>query len=115
MERIRHYNPDMRLLLSFRDPVERAFSQWCMERERRADTPEFAEAIRAVAPHDVGHGPRRRPASLTARSSAAATTAEQLAHVLELFPAGQVLALDYHRTFKDPEPVAGPDHRPDRY
>lgn len=31
LERIRAYNPDMRLILMLRDPVERAWSHWRME------------------------------------------------------------------------------------
>jgi len=39
------YDPDLRLVASFRDPIERAFSQWSMERERKNRYPEFSEAI----------------------------------------------------------------------
>ncbi|MGH6889594.1 MAG: sulfotransferase [Rhizomicrobium sp.] len=45
-ERIRAYNPDMRFIFLFRDPVERAFSQWCMEFARGRETLTFGEAIR---------------------------------------------------------------------
>ena len=100
MERIKTYNPDVRLVFSFRDPVERAFSQWCMERERRASTWDFARTIRAVRPKewprtasDVGEPYR----AMVARGY----YGQQLAHVLELFPAEQILPLDYHRTFRD--------------
>jgi hypothetical protein len=44
LERIRDYNPDMLLIAIFRDPVERLFSQWVMNRNRwpgSADWPEF--------------------------------------------------------------------------
>ena len=34
-----HYDPDLRLLASFRDPLERAFSQWSMERPAMPATP----------------------------------------------------------------------------
>ena len=100
MERIKAYNPDMRIVLTFRDPVERAYSQWCMEKERRAGTPEFAEAIRAALPTRWP-----RTASEAGRPHRAYVGrgyyGQQLAHVLELFPAQHVLSLDYHRVFTD--------------
>ena len=37
LRRMHAYNPDMKLIASFRDPIERAFSQWCMERWSEAD------------------------------------------------------------------------------
>jgi hypothetical protein len=39
------YNPDMRLIASFRDPIERAFSQWQMDYARTKRFPQFAQAI----------------------------------------------------------------------
>ncbi|MEJ7725892.1 MAG: sulfotransferase [Actinomycetes bacterium] len=100
MERIKAYNPDMRLVLSFRDPVERAFSQWSMNKDRRAITPEFAVAIREVRPTSLP-----RTAQEAGRQSRAFVGrgyySEQLARVLDLFPAEQVVLLDYHRLFKD--------------
>ncbi len=44
--RIRDYNPAAKLIFIFRDPFERAYSQWCMEYARAAETLPFAEAIR---------------------------------------------------------------------
>lgn len=51
IERIRKYNPQIKLIVVFRDPIDRAWSHWCMEYARGADTAPFAEAIR--------HGRRR--------------------------------------------------------
>lgn len=45
LERMRRYNPDMLLVASFRDPIERAFSQWSMGRKQKNAYPEFTEAI----------------------------------------------------------------------
>ncbi len=45
LERMRRYNPDMQLIASFRDPIERAFSQWSMGRRQRNAYPEFSQAI----------------------------------------------------------------------
>jgi len=45
LERMRAFNPDMLLVASFRDPIERAFSQWSMGRKQRNAYPEFSRAI----------------------------------------------------------------------
>jgi hypothetical protein len=46
-ERIRSYNPDAKLVVLFRDPIERAYSHWRMEVSRNAETLSFSEAIRS--------------------------------------------------------------------
>lgn len=46
LERIRAYNPDVRLIVILRDPVERAWSNWRMEYARGAETRPFAWCIR---------------------------------------------------------------------
>lgn len=46
LERIRAYNPAMKLILLFRDPVERAWSHWRMERSRGVEPLSFSDAIR---------------------------------------------------------------------
>ena len=43
--RIWSYNPAMKWILALRNPVERAFSAWNMEKERGADTLSFEDAI----------------------------------------------------------------------
>jgi hypothetical protein len=46
LERIAAYNPHMRLILIFRDPIERAWSHWKMEYARGAETEPFAWCVR---------------------------------------------------------------------
>lgn len=46
MERVRAYNPNARLILLFRDPLERAWSHWRMEWRRGVEPLPFAKAIR---------------------------------------------------------------------
>lgn len=46
IERIKVYNPSAKLIYLFRDPFERAWSQFCMETARKKETLSFAEAIR---------------------------------------------------------------------
>ena len=45
--RIHAYNPAMRLIMVLRNPIERAFSHWNMERERGAEPLPFGAALRA--------------------------------------------------------------------
>lgn len=46
LDRIVDYNPSARLIFMFRDPVERAWSHWCMEYARGIESLPFAQAIR---------------------------------------------------------------------
>jgi len=43
--RIWQYNPDMKLIVVLRNPVDRAYSHWNMERERGSESLSFFEAI----------------------------------------------------------------------
>src|SRR4029077_18283261 len=43
--RIWRYNPQMKWILTLRNPVERAFSAWNMERKRGTENLSFADAI----------------------------------------------------------------------
>ena len=46
LERIAAYNPDIRLIVMLRDPVERAWSHWRMEYSRGVETHPFSWCIR---------------------------------------------------------------------
>ena len=46
IERIRNYNEQMRFIVIFRDPIERAYSHWKMEFARGAESLDFSTAIR---------------------------------------------------------------------
>jgi hypothetical protein len=47
--RIFEYNPNTKIIVVLRNPIERAYSHWNMERSRDADLLPFAEAIRTEA------------------------------------------------------------------
>ena len=47
--RISSYNPKMKWILTLRNPVERAFSHWNMEKKRGADSLSFGEAVEREA------------------------------------------------------------------
>jgi len=92
LERIRAYNPAMKLILLFRDPVERAWSHWKMEYARGKESEPFAWCIRdgrarmaAATPYPGYH----RVFSYVERGF----YGRQLAHALSLFPRTQLLLL----------------------
>lgn len=85
LERIKRYNPDIRLILVFRDPIDRAWSHWRMELTRGDEHRAFSDAIRAVPIGEFG----LRHHSYVARGLYGA----QLRHALTLFERDQVLML----------------------
>jgi Sulfotransferase domain len=102
LERIRDYNPDIRLIFLFRDPIERAWSHWCMQYARGIDPLDFQSAIRCGRSRLQSHvaTPREwRLFSYVERGF----YAEQVARVLSLFSRGQVLFLPSECLLKDPE------------
>src|SRR5215831_16188521 len=46
VERIKNFNPDMKIILCLRDPVERAFSGWSMRMNNGTEDLPFREAIK---------------------------------------------------------------------
>jgi hypothetical protein len=91
LERIAGYNPTMKLVLLFRDPVQRAWSQWKMEFARGWESEPFAWCIReGRARVDSAEAPGfHRIYSYVERGFYGA----QLEHVLRLFPRDQLLLL----------------------
>jgi len=91
LERIAAYNPDMRLIVLLRDPVERAWSQWRMEHVRRHDALSFSRCIREgrMRLFDAEPWGFHREFSYVERGF----YAEQLERLFGLFPRDQVLVL----------------------
>ena len=91
LERIARYNPAMKLVLLFRDPVDRAWSHWKMEFARDWETEPFARCIReGRARVDSPEAPGfHRIFSYVERGFYGA----QLARVFSIFPRQQVLLL----------------------
>jgi hypothetical protein len=90
--RIRAYNPVAKLIYLFRDPFERAWSQWCMEFARHNETLPFAEAIREGRKRMDGLpplAPQRRVYTYVERGFYAKQVRCALAH----FPRDQLLFL----------------------
>ncbi|MBM7509224.1 hypothetical protein JOE61_003038 [Nocardioides salarius] len=106
MRRIAAYDPQMRVILSLRDPIERAFSQWSMTYGRRAgDHPAFAELVESsLAMGDVSRGGpagvsngQLRKRSLVQRGLYGAQLREALLHL----PREQFLVMDFRDVVGD--------------
>lgn len=100
LERICAYNPAMRLILTLRDPVERAWSHWRMEYARGAEREPFAWCIRQGRQRlfDARPWGHHREFSYVERGF----YAEQLERLFALFPREQVLILRAEELRTDP-------------
>jgi len=104
LERIARYNPAMKLILIFRDPVERAWSHWKMEYARRAEREPFGWCIRegrARMDHATPYPGFHRVWSYVERG----LYGRQLARALALFPPTQLLLLRSDDLRADPDTV----------
>ena len=101
LERIVDYNPAMRMILIFRDPIERAWSHWKMEYARGAETRPFAWCIRegrVRVAEDADTPGYHRVHSYVERGLYGA----QVERLLTLFPREQVLFLRSDELRTDP-------------
>jgi len=106
LERIRAYNPAMRLILLFRDPVERAWSHWKMEYARGKETEPFAWCIRdgrARMAEGTPYPGFHRVYSYVERGF----YGRQLARLTALFPRDQLLLLGSSALRRDPTATIG--------
>lgn len=105
LERLRAYNPAAKLILLFRDPIERAWSHWKMEFSKRKETRPFAWCIREGRDR-VRAGDREAPGHHRVFSYVErgfyGTQAERL---LRLFPAQQCLLLKSEELRDRPDAV----------
>ena len=96
LERIAAYNPKMKIIISLRNPTERAFSQWNMRREKNQEPLEFIDALKRDQEIGISKNPRGN--AYIARS----LYAPQLEKVLALFPREQVFVIKYETFRADP-------------
>ncbi len=106
LERMAAYDPRQRLIVSLRDPIERAFSQWSMERYWDPEFPDLADAVEqwghAELPTEVPAG--QTPAQLRRQSLfVRGLYGEQLARGLAHFGREQWLVLDFRDVVGRPE------------
>jgi hypothetical protein len=92
LPRIREYNPAMKFIVILRNPIERAFSQWNMQRTRRAEPLDFLEAVEAEPRRIAAAAPKQlRKFSYVDRGR----YAEQLERAFRLFPRERFLVIKY--------------------
>ena len=87
MERIRHYNPKIKLVILLRNPTDRAFAHWNMQRFKGREPLDFLDALKEE--------PRRiaQPLTIEARRFAYADRgfySDQLERVFRFFPREQI-------------------------
>ncbi len=99
LERIARYNPRMKLVVSLRNPTERAFSQWNMRRDKGQEPLEFIDALKRD--QEIGIWKRPRGNGYIARS----LYSPQLEKAFDLFLRDQVLVLKYEEFRSDPSPM----------
>jgi hypothetical protein len=102
LERIAAYNPAMKFVLLFRDPIDRAWSHWKMEYAKRKESEPFQWCIREgrsrLTPGDPDAPGHHRVFSYVERGFYGA----QVARLLSLFPAEQCLFLRSEDLRDDP-------------
>jgi sulfotransferase family protein len=90
LRRIWEYNPNMKFIIVLRNPIDRAFSHWNMERQRNADSASFYDAIRHEAERCRQASPlQHRVYSYIDRG----LYAEQLRRIWRYFPPSNTLIL----------------------
>lgn len=93
LDRIAAYNPAMKIILLFRDPIERAWSHWKMEYAKGKETEPFAwcirEGRRRLTPGDPAAPGHHRVFSYVERGF----YGRQIADLLNRFPREQCLFL----------------------
>jgi hypothetical protein len=92
LARIRAYNPDARLIVLFRDPIERAWSQWCMGYAKEKDPVPFQIAIRQGRSRLRGL-PRLHPAWRIYSYVERGFYGQQVEELFRIFPRQQLLLL----------------------
>jgi len=97
MERIRNYNPLIKLIILLRSPIDRAFAHWNMQRFKDREPLDFLDALKEE--------PRRIAQPLTIESRRFGYVdrgfySEQLERVLQFFPREQVRIVKFE-DFRD--------------
>jgi hypothetical protein len=96
LPRIRNYNPGMNFIVILRNPIERAFSQWNMQRSREHEPLDFVDAVQAEGRRIADVAPKQlRKFSYLDRGR----YADQLERAFRLFPRERFLILKYE-TFR---------------
>lgn len=104
LERIARYNPEMKIILLFRDPILRAWSHWKMEYAKRKEREPFAWCIREgrarLADADPSAPGHHRVFSYVERGF----YGRQVERLFDLFPRDRCLLLRSEDLQADPAP-----------
>ena len=92
ISRIHRYNSAAKLIMTFRDPFDRAWSEWCMRYSRGEETLPFSSAIREGRKRLIGLSPLALETRIWSYIERG-LYAEQVERVLKYFPREQVLFL----------------------
>jgi Sulfotransferase domain len=92
LPRIHAYNPAIKLILLLRNPIDRAFSQWNMQRVRGLEPLDFLDAVRAE-PERLAKLPPEKSRKVAYVDRGRYGT--HLERVFSLFPRDQLLILKY--------------------
>ncbi len=97
--RIWEYNPDIKLIMVLRNPIDRAYSHWNMQRDRGRDSRSFWEAI-----HTEDDKTRETLPAQNIKYSyiARGFYSEQIRRLRSYFPASQMLALKSESLREEP-------------
>lgn len=88
LERLHAYNPDMKIVVILRNPIERAYSQWAMQMQRQEQTEGFLQTILSEPFRYMKHGK-----SMVYSHVARGFYGRQLERLFKIFSRNQVLLL----------------------
>src|SRR5205807_7639809 len=98
MQRIRDYNPTIKLIILLRNPIDRAFSHWNMQRDRKLDALDFLEAVK----QEENRAREAYPLQLRKFSYLErGFYSEQMERVFKFFPREQVLVIKFDDLRRD--------------
>jgi Sulfotransferase domain len=97
-QRIRDYNPAMKLVVILRNPIERAYSHWNMERERGTERLSFGAALQAELVRAREAQPNQHKNAYIHRGFYAG----QIERIWSCFPKNQTLILKNEDLRKNP-------------
>ena len=98
MQRIHDYNPSIKLIILLRNPIDRAFSHWNMQRDRKLDSLDFLDAVK----QEKNRGREVYPQQLRKFSYVErGFYSEQIERVFRFFPRDQVLVIKFDDLRRD--------------
>ncbi|MGI9237290.1 MAG: sulfotransferase family protein [Woeseiaceae bacterium] len=101
IRRIRDYNPLIRMIAILRNPIERAYSHWAMEKYRFNESLSFYDALLAEPTRPKSHSPERRVHFYVERGR----YCEQIRRIWQYFDKSQLLILRSEELNENPGPV----------